>query len=98
MDSEQNCSLIQKKAVPLSFKTVHYTFLQRYLETEEPAIPLLTKCVETQEDHGELSPNSTDSMCSCQVDCIEPLCPSQGYCWYFNAVNTLWDYSRPVPV
>lgn len=94
MDNVQT-SLLQMLYLPRLF-TIQ-TLLRTYSESKEQVVLCFTRCIEKQENHGELLPNSTDSTCSWNICYTGSLSPPRAVAGT-SLMLTLPDYSSPFPV
>lgn len=91
MDNVQT-SLLQMLYLPRLF-TIQ-TLLRTYSESKEQVVLCFTRCIEKQENHGELLPNSTDSTCSWNICYTGSLSPPRAVAGT-SLMLTLPDYSSP---
>lgn len=69
LDSKQSCLLFWKKIPYLSYKTVHYTNILKKTVHNKSCWCLLTRCIQAQEIHGKLAPNS--ELCQFGGTCLQ---------------------------
>lgn len=96
MDNVQT-SLLQMLYLYLPRLFTIQTLLKTYSESEEQVVLWVTRCIEKQENHGELLPDSTDSTCSWKIYYTGSLSPPRAVVGT-SLMLTLPEYSSTFPV